>query len=88
MMITNEPPNCIDFCENILIFCIRDYNSAITEGEISSFCPTREVTGVLGMNDDNLTFAVGQPFLQRLDPLRNVVPNPVQLHGTMWTVSL
>ena len=78
----------MDFCENILIFCIRDYLSASTNGDISSSCPTRAVTGVLGMNNDNLTFTVGQPFPQRLDPLRNVVPNPVQLHGTNWTVSL
>ena len=78
----------MDFCENTLIFCIRDFNPAIIVGEISLSCPTREETGVLGMNNDNLTFTVGQPFPQRLDPLRNVVPNPVQLHGTMWTVSL
>ena len=92
-------PNCTDFCDNIWTFCLRDYNAQISNNgtfDLGQTCISNSEETALTMgNNDNVTFTVGQPFPGNLNlptssPLsrRDKVPNPVQLNGTMWTVSL
>ena len=84
--------SCTDHCDTYLVFCLRDFD-ALTLGPFRETidltdCPrsNREQTGVLAENNDNLTFTLGQPFPK--SPNHSVVPNPVQLHGSNWNVSV
>ena len=71
------------------MFCLRDFGASIPAYKSVNLtnCPrsNREQTGVLEENNDNLTFTLGQPFPNSSN--HSMVPNPVQLHGTNWTVS-
>ena len=89
-------PNCTGFCDNIWSFCLRDYNLQISNNVTFDLVPTcisnSVETAFTEGNNDNVTFTVGQtldpPLPGTTGPPRDEVPNPVQLNGTAWTVSV
>ena len=91
----NSPGGCTDPCDNFFIFCLRDYGTTtkgpggVNNGFVDlTNCPrsNREQTGLVEENNDNFTFAAGQPFPK--SPNHRLVPNPVQLNGSNWNVSV
>ena len=91
----NPFSGCTNPCDNIFEFCLRDYKASTIGPDGTSNglvnltdCSrsNRAQTGVLEENNDSLTFTVGQPFPNSSN--HSVVPNPVQLNGSNWTVSV
>ena len=81
---------CTDPCDNFFVFCLRDYNAPEDHDGLVDLtdCPrsNRAQIGVLEDNNDNLIFTLGQPFSQSFN--HSLVPNPVQLSGFNWNVSV
>ena len=82
-------PGCTDPCDNFFIFCLRDYDAP--QGSVGTVDLTncsrssKEQTGILQENNDDFIFRLNEHFPK--SPNHRVVPNPVQLNGSNWTVS-
>ena len=77
----DSPPNCTDPCDNIFIFCLREFQRSRTDYNVEmQRCPYGWQMTEYYSDTDNLTFTVGEDF-------PGGVPNPVVFSGVSWPVS-
>ena len=75
------PANCLDPCDNVFTFCLREMGRTDENALNLSNCPYGLIKTGVFENNDNLTFTLGED-------LPGGIPNPLLFSGPSWPVRL